>query len=147
MKNNHMNSVLSIFNQKGLRVTPQRLAIYHYLKQSYSHPTVEMIYNDLKEKLPNISVTTIYNNLKVFKYAGLVKELTFGDNSSRFETDTSEHCHVICQKCDEISDLDHPLLEEFREYAVNNSNYNIYFQSFIFYGLCENCKNEKLLQN
>ena len=34
---------------------------------------------EIEAQFPNMSVATVYNNLKVFKDAGLVRELTYGD--------------------------------------------------------------------
>jgi len=68
----------------GVRITPQRQAIIRYLISSHTHPTADEIYQALSPDFPNISVATIYNNLRVFKNIGLVKELTYGDASSRF---------------------------------------------------------------
>lgn len=44
-----------------------------------------------------MSVATVYNNLRVFREVGLVKELTYGDASSRFDFVTNDHYHMICE--------------------------------------------------
>ena len=80
-----------------MRITPQRQAIIRYLISSHTHPTADEIYQALSPDFPNISVATIYNNLRVFKNIGLVKELTYGDASSRFDFNTHNHYHVICE--------------------------------------------------
>lgn len=49
-----------------------------------------------------MSVATVYNNLRVFRESGLVKELTYGDASSRFDFVTSDHYHAICENCGKL---------------------------------------------
>ncbi|OGX61767.1 MAG: transcriptional repressor, partial [Paenibacillus sp. RIFOXYA1_FULL_44_5] len=80
----------------GVRMTPQRHAILSYLLDSTAHPTADDIYRDLEDRFPSMSVATVYNNLKVFIEADLVRELTYGDDSSRFDADMSDHYHVMC---------------------------------------------------
>ena len=100
----------------GVRITPQRQAIIRYLIASHSHPTADEIYQALSPDFPNISVATIYNNLRVFKSIGIVKELTYGDASSRFDFNTHNH-HVICEKCGKIVDFHYPQLDEVEQLA------------------------------
>ena len=76
---------IASLRKAGIRITPQRQAIIRYLISSHSHPTADEIYQALSPDFPNISVATIYNNLRVFKDIGIVKELTYGDASSRFD--------------------------------------------------------------
>ncbi|MGE7002096.1 peroxide-responsive transcriptional repressor PerR, partial [Staphylococcus capitis] len=79
---------IASLRKAGIRITPQRQAIIRYLISSHSHPTADEIYQALSPDFPNISVATIYNNLRVFKDIGIVKELTYGDASSRFDFNT-----------------------------------------------------------
>ncbi|HCT1258600.1 TPA: peroxide-responsive transcriptional repressor PerR, partial [Staphylococcus aureus] len=76
---------IASLRQAGVRITPQRQAILRYLISSHTHPKADEIYQALSPDFPNISVATIYNNLRVFKDIGIVKELTYGDSSSRFD--------------------------------------------------------------
>ena len=55
-----------------------------------------------------MSVATVYNNLRVFRGAGLIKELTYGDASSRFDFVTHDHYHIICDECGTIVDFHYP---------------------------------------
>ena len=103
--------------RRGVRITPQRQAIIRYLIASHSHPTADEIYQALSPDFPNISVATIYNNLRVFKSIGIVKELTYGDASSRFDFNTHNHYHVICEKCGKIVDFHYPQLDEVEQLA------------------------------
>ena len=86
---------IASLRKAGIRITPQRQAIIRYLISSHSHPTADEIYQALSPDFPNISVATIYNNLRVFKDIGIVKELTYGDASSRFDFNTHNHYHVM----------------------------------------------------
>src|SRR5688500_19990012 len=61
------------------------------LKKKKTHPTADEIFKALSHNHKNMSVATVYNNLKLFKDTGLVTELTYDDESSRFDFKTTTH--------------------------------------------------------
>ena len=131
---------IASLRQAGVRITPQRQAIMRYLISSHSHPTADEIYQALSPKFPNISVATIYNNLRVFKDIGIVKELTYGDSSSRFDFNTHNHYHIICEKCGKIVDFHYPGLEDVEMAASKLTGFEINEHRLELYGLCPDCQ-------
>ena len=93
-------------------------------------------------KFPNISVATIYNNLRVFKDIGIVKELTYGDSSSRFDFNTHNHYHIICEKCGKIVDFHYPQLDEVEQLAQHVTDFDVTHHRMEIYGVCKECKEE-----
>lgn len=124
----------------GVRMTPQRYAILQYLMQSHTHPTADDIYRALSLQYPSLSVATVYNNLKVFVDAGLVRELTYGDDSSRFDADMSDHYHVTCTQCGTIVDFDYPPVREVEQAAAASTGFSVRGHRLEIYGLCPLCK-------
>lgn len=124
----------------GVRMTPQRHAILEYLLSSMSHPTADEIYKALEKDFPNMSVATIYNNLRLFKEAGLVRELTYGDSSSRFDANMSDHYHIICRRCGKITDFEYPPLIEVEEEAARKTGFRVDSHRMEVYGLCAECQ-------
>ena len=124
----------------GIRMTPQRYAILQYLMESHDHPTADDIYRALSPQYPSLSVATVYNNLKVFIDAGLVRELTYGDDSSRFDADLSDHYHAICTKCGTMVDFEHPPIKDVEEAAAVSTGLSVFGHRMEVYGLCATCK-------
>ncbi|GEM01057.1 Fur family transcriptional regulator, peroxide stress response regulator [Halolactibacillus halophilus] len=124
----------------GVRITPQRHAVLEYLIEKETHPTADDIYKALEEKFPNMSVATVYNNLRVFKDIGLVKELTYGDVSSRFDYNTTKHYHVICESCGKIVDFHYPSLDEVEALAETVTGFEVSHHRLEIYGTCPDCK-------
>ncbi|AWB45956.1 transcriptional repressor [Paenibacillus sp. CAA11] len=127
----------------GVRITPQRHAILSYLLDSMGHPTADEIYRALEPEFPNMSVATVYNNLKMFIEAGMVKELTYGDDSSRFDADVSDHYHIICEKCGTIKDFTYPSLEAVERQAESVTGFKVLGHRLELYGICDNCQKHK----
>jgi Fur family transcriptional regulator, peroxide stress response regulator len=136
---NHLKEALETLKESGVRITPQRHAILEYLINSLSHPTADDIYKSLEGKFPNMSVATVYNNLRVFREVGLVKELTYGDASSRFDFTTSEHYHIICENCGKIVDFHYPGLDEVEHLASHVTGFKVGHHRMEIYGTCPDC--------
>lgn len=135
----HLRDALDTLKSTGVRITPQRHAILEFLIQSMIHPTADDIYRALEEKFPNMSVATVYNNLRVFREAGLVKELTYGDSSSRFDFVTNEHYHIICDSCGKIVDFHYPGLDEVEHLAAHVTGFQVNGHRMEIYGTCPSC--------
>jgi Fur family peroxide stress response transcriptional regulator len=141
---NHLKEALETLKDTGVRITPQRHAILEYLINSMSHPTADDIYKSLEGKFPNMSVATVYNNLRVFREVGLVKELTYGDASSRFDFVTTEHYHVICEKCGKIVDFHYPGLDEVENLAQHVTGFKVGYHRMEVYGICPECAEKEI---
>ncbi|MCR2821977.1 peroxide-responsive transcriptional repressor PerR [Lederbergia panacisoli] len=139
MSDIQLKEAIHTLKETGVRITPQRHAILEYLIHSMSHPTADDIYKSLEDKFPNMSVATVYNNLRVFREAGLVKELTYGDASSRFDFVTSDHYHIICDNCGKIVDFHYPGLDEVEQLASHVTGFKVGHHRMEIYGICPEC--------
>ncbi|MFC5713286.1 peroxide-responsive transcriptional repressor PerR [Thalassorhabdus alkalitolerans] len=143
MATERIQQAVNALKTTRVRMTPQRHAILEYLFESMSHPTADEIYKALEGKFPNMSVATVYNNLRVFKDVGIVKELTYGDSSSRFDCVTTEHYHVICEECEKIVDFHYPGLDEVETLAEHVTGFQIESHRMEIYGTCDECLEKK----
>jgi Fur family peroxide stress response transcriptional regulator len=134
-----LEQALAKLKNTGVRMTPQRHAILSYLMDAMHHPSADEIYKALSPNFPNMSVATVYNNLKVFVEAGLVRELTYGDDASRFDSDMSEHYHAICDQCGKISDFEYPPLYDVERAAAKETGFQVKGHRLEVYGLCAEC--------
>lgn len=89
---------------RGLRMTPQRLAIVRVFAADGTHPTAQELYDRLKPTFPTMSFATVYNTLDALAQAGLSKTLRLG-NAARFDPNTSAHHHAVCDRCGAIIDV------------------------------------------
>lgn len=142
-ENRQLMAALDKLRKNGVRMTPQRHAILAYLINTMSHPTADEIYQALADQFPNMSVATVYNNLRLFKEAGLVQELTYGDSSSRFDANLEEHYHVICRQCGKIVDFHFPSLVEVEEAASKATGFKVDSHRMEVYGYCTACSEEQ----
>ncbi|WP_062052078.1 peroxide-responsive transcriptional repressor PerR [Bacillus sp. JCM 19034] len=142
MSGHRLQDALEMLKSTRVRMTPQRHAILEFLFESMTHPTADDIYKALEGRFPNMSVATVYNNLRVFKEAGIVRELTYGDSSSRFDSVTSDHYHVICKECGKIVDFHYPGLDEVETLAEHVTGFKVLNHRMEIYGICPDCQNK-----
>ncbi|SER06220.1 Fur family transcriptional regulator, peroxide stress response regulator [Granulicatella balaenopterae] len=139
-----VENIIIQLRQDGVRITPQREAILNFLAESDKHPTADDIYQALSEEYKQMSVATVYNNLRLFTSYGFVKEMTYGDNASRFDFSSTEHYHVICEKCGCIEDLFYPILSDVEEIAEELTGFKVTHHRMEVYGICPRCATEKM---
>lgn len=133
---------LDTLKKTGVRITPQRRAVLRFMIDADNHPTADDVYRALSPDYPQMSVATIYNNLKLLKQTGLVKELTYGDASSRFDFNTETHYHIICSDCGTITDFHYNGLDEVESIAAKHTDFNVSHHRLEIYGLCPECNSK-----
>jgi Fur family transcriptional regulator, peroxide stress response regulator len=99
------DAIVSTLKAKGLRVTPQRFAVYANLLSRTDHPTVEQILVDLNQHYPVSSQATIYSSLQALRGAGLIREVLLEAGVSRYDAKIERHHHFHCQSCGSIEDI------------------------------------------
>lgn len=143
----HLHLAMEKLKSTGVRMTPQRHAILAYLFETMEHPTADDIYKALEDKFPSMSVATVYNNLRLFKEADLVRELTYGDASSRFDSNVSKHYHAICRSCGKIMDFEYPNLDEVELVASQETGFHVDSHRMEVYGYCTDCHDGRKHEN
>ena len=135
-----MENISLIFKEKKLKLTPQRLAVYQYLKSTNEHPSAEIIYNALQATYPTMSLATVYKSLKTLVEVNLVQELNVGEGNFRYDANCFEHCHIQCVKCCKVEDLMNLPLPNLNSIVEENSDYKVNWNKVFFYGLCKECQ-------
>ena len=135
-----MKDTTQILRTKGLKVTPQRIAIYTMLSHTTEHPNAEMIYRSLEPTNPTLSLATVYKTLDSFKASGLVQELNVGEASARYDAIVDRHAHAVCTNCGKVVDFPINAFEELRQKASSLTDFTLESEQLIFYGKCPYCQ-------
>ena len=138
-----MEKIIAKYKDKGLRLTPQRIAILKYLDGNTSHPTADNIYRDIKQTYPTLSFATVYNTLQTLREHGEVMEITIDPLRKHYDPNTSPHHHVICIRCNDLWDVfvDYSdVLKLPSNVARGMKTVGVHVD---FYGLCKNCQKEE----
>lgn len=147
-----MQNIEEVLRTKKIKVTPQRMAVYSILRDTKSHPNVEMIYKRLKPEYPAMSLATVYKTVDVLKKVGLVQELNVGEGGLRYDAVVDPHSHVYCESCSKVRDVENLSLEQVQDEKVfnevkNETGFEVKSTQVFFYGFCPECQEEKLKVN
>lgn len=126
------------YRQLNIKLTPQRIAIFNYLKGNKAHPSAEEIYKAVQSKFPTMSFATVYNTLEALKNKKSIQEIKIDSGKKRYDPDCSSHHHLICTKCKKIVDI-------FKDFKLNLSEeltdgYEVLGNNIEFFGVCRECK-------
>jgi Fur family transcriptional regulator, peroxide stress response regulator len=103
--------------EKGLKVTPQRIAIFEAIVKLNNHPTAEYIIEYIRKNHPNISVATVYKVLDVLVENGMIKKVKTENDIMRYDAIMESHHHIYCSDSDRIEDyMDNELNEMLEAY-------------------------------
>jgi Fe2+ or Zn2+ uptake regulation protein len=95
-----------LFRERGLRVTPQRQAIFRLLHGNASHPTVEALYDEARADMPTMSLKTVYQTVHDLEALGEVRVLDLGTGSVRVDPNVeADHQHLVCTRCGRVRDV------------------------------------------
>ena len=134
-------NVCHALQQHGLRVTPQRVAVYEYLLTHPIHPSAETIYEAVVKQYPHFSRTTIYNSLHALEEAGLLQVIAVKTGENRFDGNPAPHGHFRCTKCERV--LDFPLTEAQIRAITPDEMAEVQLDTVLFSGICQDCYQNK----
>lgn len=132
------NAIVETLKSKGLRVTPQRFAVYANLLSRTDHPTVEQLLTDLNKDFPVSSQATIYSSLQALREVGLVREVLLQEGVSRYDANVQPHHHFCCHQCGAIEDI---AWETFQCVELKNLRPGLRGETYevTVQGLCNTC--------
>ena len=107
---------------KGLKVTPQRIAVLEGLIKLNNHPTAENIIDYIGKNHPHISVATVYKVLDVFVDNALIKKVKTERGIMRYDAVMDDHHHIYCSDSDRIEDYNNQELDAMLEEFFNKND-------------------------
>ncbi|MCD4833217.1 MAG: transcriptional repressor [Bacteroidales bacterium] len=96
--------IRDILIDKGLKVTPQRLAVLEAVIELGNHPSAEKVIEFIKSNHPNIAVGTVYKTLETYVEKGIVKKVKTDRDIMRYDAVLDKHHHLYCLESDKIED-------------------------------------------
>lgn len=99
-------ALLQRCRERGIKLTPQRIAIFECLAHRQGHLSAEEVYQSVLPTYPTLSLATVYNTLELLAEMGEVHELIVDELRKRYDVNTAPHHHAICRQCRRIFDVE-----------------------------------------
>jgi len=124
-----------------MKFSKQRELILNEVMNSHIHPTADIIYTNLKKENPGLSLGTVYRNLSQLTEHGYISKLSIPNESDRFDKNVKPHAHLVCEKCNNIFDIESNYIGDFLSNLSKEKDISILKYDIVLNGICKNCKN------
>jgi Fur family peroxide stress response transcriptional regulator len=134
------DELAQVLRGQGLKVTPQRIAVFAAVRGLTSHPSADEVYHAVVERYPNISFDTVNRTLLTFAGIGLIEIIESPEGVRRFDTQLHLHHHIHCIRCGRIIDFDNPEFDDLPIPTNIEARYRISKLRVSLQGTCPECQ-------
>ena len=127
-------------DSENLGLTKQRRAVLRVIRESDEHLTANEVFERARQLLPGIAFATVYNSLRYLKNEGLIGEVQFGANCTRYDRTLKRHDHAICNDCGKLVDLELSIPDGLIKEAAKRSKFEPGSIEVTLRGLCPKCR-------
>ena len=120
--------------------TIQRSLVLEAVNGLKSHATADEVYAEVAATHPNISKATVYRNLNLLSEMGMIRKLEIPGGADRFDHICKEHCHVKCEKCGRVFDIEIPYIDGLDNRVENRNGFELTGYDILFRGICPGCR-------
>ena len=125
----------------GLKITPQRMAVYKVLIKSKQHPSAEIVFRKVREVLPNISLDTVNRTLLTLAEIGAAFIVEGSGDVKRFDGKLETHQHFKCVKCKRIFDFHYKPFDNITVPKSISRKFIVLKKTVYLEGICDLCRN------
>lgn len=125
-----------LLKQYDIALTWQRIAVLQELMSRRDHPRAEQLVQKMCIHGKRLSRATVYNTLQLFSRQGLLTALHIEGESLRYDIDTSEHGHFLCEQCGSVFNFDFSLPDAVMDVLPG---FEIRQRELTFRGTCAAC--------
>ena len=121
------------------RRTRQLEQVFAALQGDHSHPFAHEIYRRVHRKLPRIGLATVYRNLHSLVDEGKIRTLLLDAQGARFDPETSQHDHFVCERCGRVVDLFLRRARRVDLSSLTRQGYVVTTHDLTVHGICRVC--------
>ena len=126
--------------RNGLKITPQRTAVYKVLIESIQHPSAEMVWGQVRRLFPGISLDTVNRTLLTIVEIGSASLVEGSGDARRYDGDLGNHQHFKCIKCKKVFDFHYEPFDDIKIPASITAKFKILRKTVYLEGICDSCR-------
>ncbi len=117
-------------------------AVLDVVRSVQTHPTALEVYEMVKQVRPRIGLASVYRILGHLVEQNYIKELLYGDGSSRYDGRITRHDHGICTNCGALLDLpiEVTVSQQILQQAAQAAGLELDTHEVRIYGRCASCQ-------
>ncbi len=126
--------------QRGVAVTPQRLAVIRALLAAENHPSADEIGAAVRRQHPHVSLATVHRILEQFCEVGEARKVTLLHDVARYDGNVEPHHHILCVRCRRVHDIEIPEVDKLLEGRPSLGEFALLGCSIEIEALCRKCQ-------
>jgi Fur family transcriptional regulator, peroxide stress response regulator len=138
--NQRLGEFVARCRERGIAVTPQRLAVIGALLASENHPRADEICAAVRSRHPHVSLATVHRILEQFCDVGEARKVTLLHDVARYDGNVEPHHHVLCVRCRRVHDIEIPEIDELLEGTPSLGQFALLRCSLEIDALCGRCQ-------
>ncbi len=127
-------------HKMGLKITPQRMAVYQALLGTTEHPSAETVFRRVRQAFPTISLDTVNRTLLTLSEMGVAFVVEGSGDAKRFDANLKNHQHFKCLKCRRIIDFHHEPFDRIEVPENLARRFTVLRKTVYLEGFCDSCK-------
>jgi len=135
-----LDNFRQVCKKHGLKITPQRIAIYKEILNSKNHPSADEVFQTLKGDFSNISYDTVNRTLLSLAEIGLIDVVKSPGGARRFDPNPDIHHHLHCVKCGKIIDFTSEVCDKLKIPEEIQSQFTVLSKRVVLNGICKECR-------
>ncbi|WP_457638122.1 Fur family transcriptional regulator [Oceanithermus sp.] len=126
-----------IMREKGIRRTPQRLAVWREFSR---RPGLTIREAARRLEAAGIGQATVYRSVKALEGAGLLLGFPAPGGELRYAA-VLGHAHLlVCEKCGRVTQFGECRLGDYETEVQRKTGYRISGHTLVIYGVCPHCQ-------
>ena len=134
-----LRSFEDLCRDNGLKITPQRVAVYKALVSTDTHPTAEEVHRMVRRDIRNISLDTVNRTLLTLAEIGAAFQVEGTGQPRRYDGGLEDHQHFRCIKCGKVIDFHYEPFDNIEIPAHLQGRFQIMRKTVYLEGTCETC--------
>lgn len=130
--------------QRGLRLTPERLALFDEIYSQHGHIDAEALLRSMKARGLKTSRATVYRSLDLLVECGLVRRHHLGGSRHVYEHVHvgQRHDHLVCRECGRVVEFVSPGIEALQSEICRAHGFDARVHNLQIEGLCNECSQD-----
>lgn len=122
------------------RNTIQRALVLEAVNALQCHATADEVYEAIVKEHPTVSKATVYRNLNLLSEMGEIRKMEIPGGPDRFDHCCHDHCHVRCEKCGRVFDVDMEYVSGLEKGIRDAHGFAFTGYDILFRGICPDCR-------
>lgn len=122
------------------RNTIQRALVLEAVNTLQCHATADEVYEAIVKEHPTVSKATVYRNLNLLSEMGEIRKMEMPSGPDRFDHRCHDHCHVRCEKCGRVFDVDMDYVSGLEKGIRDSHGFAFTGYDILFRGICPECR-------